>query len=876
MGYGWLQRDRRFAHPKLLRIAHEDLSWIGPGQERTQPLWLLVSCRNFDGTDGEVAVQVFTDAEARQQIGYGHWAGVMHLETAMDVEIALDWYTKPEDVPPVVGWPATGTELWWRLCVRGIVMPSAPLAVETYRLEWWHKMLVDVASYLRQELQSAPYTNTLAAGYAAPDAYLVMVGDKDTGEEREGQALEARFKDALIVVHSVRYVEPEPDMAGGHGRTGRRIDCDITLFVRNAKGMDTPAGSVGGKDHLVLHAGYLMQDLLAELDPPAERVNLLGGYLAFSRCEQVLPPSRVPTLGMDVVAASLRFTGYKYEYQEEGESEPTLPGEGVAFNFNQGFIVADAGEKMNDHAMVYVPSTGLYHKIGIRCAIALTGSKYFDHYTSTDCRTWTRQADLEIGTGVNGDPKCQVWAPHVLANPNYGVSGAPLEAYKWLMFFTGATWLTTQLSTSEQKIFLDGCTSDDLDDWEPLNGGAAIYWTKVGGVQASWAYNYDTDWNRFTRDACPFFSGGNWYLGAFARYTNASYTVYGLAKFPGGTQPNWLAPAHEPAPICVSTSAGGWQLESSYILEVPPLWHWFPKGSSGTRHQSGASYLGPPWLGASTSGALVMNAGGYPSESGSSYGEASELVQIAGSGALYAMSGHLLETPGGFYFIALVELDFSACDVVGEHPAVRPMCGVTGLVGTREGVMDLSLRWTVEDSQGSLGAFYRQPVWGDQAAAGGEGASGMEGNSYINTHYQQDVPGRGLNGQAWGDYTRVGWIKSAAWELTRNRLSVKIAGASNLAGEFLALVRESDGRVLWRVTGGDSHVLEERLLDTSSLRSLGRDGVRVYLAVVDQGTAAGDYIALDQVREYEFAGSDPVTPDLPLPDGPLLVDLITI
>lgn len=875
MGYGWLQRDHRWPHAKLLRISHDGLAWKGAGAERTAPLWLTVSCRNFDNETGEVAVQIYTAADERGQFGYGSSAQVMHHEERVVVQVALDWYTQPVDPEGQVGWPATGAPIWWELTLEGISMPAGPIEVETYRLEWWHKMLNDVASYLRQELESAAYANTLGAGYAAPDAYLVLVSGQDTGEQREGQALEARFKDALVVVHGAHYVEPEPDMAGGHGRVGRKVEADVTIFVRNARGMDAPAGSTGGKDHLVLHAGYLVQDLLAELDPPNERVNLLGGYLAFSRCEQVVPPSRVPTLGMDVVAASMRFTAYKYEFEEEGAEEPGLPGEGVRWTFNQGFIQAEAGFKMNDHGLVFVPATGLYHKIGIICAIAQTGSAYFDHYTSPDCRTWTRQADVLLGSGTNGNWRCQVWSPHPFANPGYGLGGA-LSDYRWLMYFTGASWLTTQLGTSEQKIGLAGCLDNELATWAVLNGDAPVYWTRIGGVNAAWAYNYDTDWNRFTRDGCVFTDGANWYLAVLARSTNTNYLVVGLAKIAGGTSPNFLSLAHEPNPVVVSTSSGGWQMESTFLLKVGTLWHLFPKGTSGTRHQSGASIFGPPWSGSQSGGVLLMNAGGYPAESGSSYGEASELCQLSGSGLLYAMTGHLLETPGGFYFNAMVELDFSACDVAGEHPTVRPMCGVLGLVGLREGAMDLSLRWSVQDSQGALGAFYRQPVWGDQAAAGGEGASGMSGNSYLNTQYQQDVPGRGLDGVAWPDDSRVGWIQSTAWELTRNRLSVKIGGAANLSGEFVALVRESDGRVLWRVTGGGSHVLEERLLDTTSLRSLGRAGVRVYLAVVDQGTAAGDYIALDEAREYERSGSDPVTPELPLADGPLLTDLITI
>lgn len=549
-------------------------------------------------------------------------------------------------------------------------------------------------------------------------------------------------------------------------------------------------------------------------------------------------------------------------------------GFGVEFNFNQAFIQAASGVLMNDHDITYVPSTGLYHKIGITAPTPLPGSEYFDHYTCPDCRSWERQEDIELGTGIQDDWRAQVWAPYVFANPGYGGAGS-LAAYKWLMVFTGVSFVSSQSADDEQKIGLAGCVDDDLADWTVLNGDEPIYWSGMATATypagAPWS-DYTQAWNHHTRDPHVFYYAGNYYLMAYARATNTAYTVVGLAKFAGGASPDFTSLEHEANPILTSTVAGGWQFESTFLADVNGLWHLFGKASSGTRHQSGSTIFGPPWGATTTSGSVLMNQGGYPAESGGSYGEASELVQFGGEGMLYGLSGHMLETPQGFYFIAFVELDFTDCDTVGEHPSVRPMAGIPGMVGLRAGAMDTDLRWSIQDSEGSSGAFYRQPVWGDQAASAGYGASGMSGNSYIATHFRNYVPGANLDGAEWSDYSKIGWIKSSAWTLTRDRIRFKIGGGNKPFREFVALVSAADDRILCIETGNDSHVMADRVWNVESLL-----GLSVYMVVVDGSTDDMGCIALDAVTEYLSSEySDPATASTPYApgDGPLLENVL--
>lgn len=864
--YGTLQHDPRYPQQALwinaLAFAYDG----GTGVAFTTPLWLKVSVRAFDPVTCELAVQVYNDNYEGVQLGYGHAfiAGRPGLvEGPLTIGIAWDMSTQPVDPEGIVGWPLTQGTPVWELTLQQWESPGG-LEPLTYFLEWWHVMINDVGSRLRQELQTAAFEETTGAGYPVPDAFLYLAGDDETEEEH---AMEARFDSALVVVHSCRFQEAEPELRGGHGRDGHLVEARVTVFSRTAAGLDTTSG-ISGKDRAALYANYLARDLMEELQPSGGQPNLLGGYLAFSRTEQHLEPVRVPSLGSDVLASEFVFYAYKYEYASTGVSEVT--GYGVEFNFNLPYIAGATGKLQNDHALYYNTVTSTWHLIGIRADIGQSGSANFSHYTSPDLRTWTEQSEITIGSGVADDWRNIVFAPFIIANPNY--PGTGVDAYRWLMFFTGVS--KNAGSDQLQKIGLAGSIDSDLETWTVLNSDAAIYWsgmaTATYPLGAPWCdtATYESSWGGASRDPWIFTDGSDWYLALTAKQDgNTARQCVGLAKFAGGTTPDWTDLEHNATALWTPSSDGLYG-ESCSCQLINGRWHFTSIGSGGTRHQSSTSHPTTAPFNNSVSAGVVLN-----DQDPDTPGLANELMQV--SGDTYVISGHVSE--GTYYWYKLAQLDFDNMQshADGEYPGERPLYKVPGLVGLNEGVLDLTLTWTQEDSEGTSSAFADQPVWGDQPAEGGESASGMTGSGFICTKYRANYPASSYNGTPYPDYTRVGWIKSASFEITRNRLEVYVAGMSDSANEFLALVEESTGKILWRVTGNDSPVLERHLLNVTSLRGGGR-GTNVYLAVVDQGTTTGSYIALDLVREYEESGSDAQEPELPLADGPLLADLITI
>ena len=565
------------------------------------------------------------------------------------------------------------------------------------------------------------------------------------------------------------------------------------------------------------------------------------------------------------------------------ELQPSPAGDAVAFTFNQGFIEGEDDYKQNDHDITHAPdSAGVYHLHTIKTTpISTTGSDVFGHYTSPDCRNWTPAADVTIGTGINLNWRAQVWAPFIFPNPNYGVGGAPQTTYKWLMLFAAVDSSANPIGTTLQKIGLAGCLNDanlDAGTWAILNSDAPIYWagmddTVNGGSYAGgapWA-DYSVDWAHASRDPHNYEDGGNQYLTVSARSAaSVAYTCIGRARFTGGATPDFTSVVHEATPILTATTSGDWVFESTSLYKVGSLWHLFGKGTNGTRHQSAAAPTGP-WGTTSTSGTVLMSQGGYPIE-GTSYGEAAELLQYAGTGDIWVMSGFMKDVGEDVYMHCFVELDFSAATSPGDTPTVRPMVGPIGLAGLQAGAVDLTLRWSIGDSEGSSGAFYYQPVWHDQSAKAGGDPSGMTLNSYIATRYKHYVPGADEEGNSWPDWSRVGWIRSTSWTVTRDRMVVMVAGARLANEEFIALVRASDGKVLFKETGNGSQVLTSRVWDSSQVM-----GMEVFLVVADLSTATGSTIAIDEFREYAKESDEPdeVAPKLPaLVDQQDIDDLI--
>jgi hypothetical protein len=258
--------------------------------------------------------------------------------------------------------------------------------------------------------------------------------------------------------------------------------------------------------------------------------------------------------------------------------------------------------------------------------------------------------------------------------------------------------------------------------------------------------------------------------------------------------------------------------------------------SGGTRMQDGSTaYMGDPWSGSVTAGTVINDKGNLPS---GYYGRANEVEHIEDD--VYLVSGHLVTA--SYYWYKINELDFAGLSA-GEAPVETDQINTAGLVFSYEGTMDRSKRFSIIDSEGSAGAFYRQPVVGDQADAVDGTPSGMSGNAYIATHYERYMPP--VTPGAYNDYTKIGALQSSTFRIRRDRMTVKVAGGDNRRLEFVALINADDGRLLFSETGTGDHVLTDRVWDLSDIQ-----GLDVYLLIADMGVASMDCIDVDAARTY--------------------------
>lgn len=547
-------------------------------------------------------------------------------------------------------------------------------------------------------------------------------------------------------------------------------------------------------------------------------------------------------------------------------------GDGLHINFNAGYLVGETGKKQNDHGILKIGST--FHFIGITAPIADTGSKDFAHYTSVDCRTWTRHDDIEIGTDILGNWRCQVWAAHPFLNPAYGETGLPAGCYadyKYLMLFTGNNKQGSGGSyiDAEQKIGLAGAADDDAVDagtWTILNDDAPIYWvgmddTGNGGSDAGGAtWAMWQDWARASRDPDTFtLDDGAQLLLITARHTSG-YNCLGLARFNlSGAFPIWDELTHEPAPLLVATGdSGSWVAESSRLRKIGSLWHLFVKGYNGTRHQSADAYTGPAggWETTKYDGAAMTT-------DGPSSAEASEFATgIADD--LEIISGH--KAGSGFYWYKFLELDYSAVAAEGDHPAATHLGQIAGLRALRAGELDNDFRLHGAGSLVYPHAFSYQPVIGDEPEADGGDAAGMTGTSYINTAFLRYYPGQTAGSNA--PDTLHGWIYSDAFTVTKLRAELAIAGDKNAGRQFVALVDADDGAIYHLATGNDSHVLRAVTWDLAPLIGLSVRLVVADLADSDNPKTYG--ISVDYWREFTPADG---AVDVSAPIPPVLVDV---
>lgn len=482
----------------------------------------------------------------------------------------------------------------------------------------------------------------------------------------------------------------------------------------------------------------------------------------------------------------------------------------IFYDFEQAFFVEDYGVKCKDHTLVY--HEGLYHLYFIQGypdgpVWPLGFEQWLGHATSPDLRHWTRQDSiLPVVPGTWENGF--IWAPHVIEDPGGG----------WLMYYTGAD--TTEVVRQRTGM----AWSDDLYNWV-RDEDNPIY---EPGSWTDWAdplYQYAN-----CRDPFVYQVPGDtlYYMLNTVREASGNSAV-DLAV--SEDLHNW---AHLDT-FCRSSNAN--MIESATLWEDEAgKWHFFftRQNYAGTYHTVALDPFGPFWPGA----AGIFDVG---------YG--AEVTQLNGE-PVFSRYARATLIGGDRYFIRFDEM-------------ISPLWG--GDWPTLESMQGFREWWTPQFGT----AFEHQPTWGDNPLERGESSSNMDGNSYVSTLELFPYPGFANPGRSRGNGP-TGLLKSDAFTLERDRISLLVGGGDQDSTCFVALVRESDFRLLFRETGANANGMDLRLWNTESLI-----GESVFLVVADLSSLPWGWISTDLIQEYDREGDDPITPDEPMVEEIYLGDVLT-
>ena len=522
-------------------------------------------------------------------------------------------------------------------------------------------------------------------------------------------------------------------------------------------------------------------------------------------------------------------------------------GDGFRIGFDLPYFESGAGELLADHSLIL--HEGRYHCFHIYEHTG-EGADQLGHISSVDLRNWTRHPDILPVVEGEAWEAWGIWAPQVIPNPDP-------TGPAWLMLYTGVKgW------ARPQQIGI--AFSDDLDSWwraDAAHEGLNPFYHP----SSSWAGWDDSeeapDWSAPCRDPFVFGWEGEWHL----LTTGMDDIEDGVIHHAVCSQDSFVFQGQDsPTPLLLRSDTH--QPESPQLHPVMHSdgvlrWHLFYSGPTGTLHQSADSLNGGAlgWSGDPAAGDQI---GGYGFT-------AAEVTRLDGD---WILSQHVVVQGRDHYVYRFAPLDFDA-DPEGV-PVLGSTKGIASIRGlTEEGRIDSLITWHFPGTIAGH-AFEHQPTWGDNPLHDIERgySSGMTGNSYLATYEKRPTPdwgGVGAPGNHYDDFSRTGWIHSDSFRLRRNRIGVLVGGGDDPDHEFVALVRASDDRVLFRATGEDSHAMSERIWDCESLR-----GEWVYLVVADLSAAEMGCIAVDDVRAFEdLDGSVPG--ESPLIDGPLLDDLVS-
>jgi len=472
-------------------------------------------------------------------------------------------------------------------------------------------------------------------------------------------------------------------------------------------------------------------------------------------------------------------------------------------DFEQPYFLEDVGWQCKDHTIV--KHDGLYHVFYIQSLPPdghwMRTEKWFGHITSPDLRHWTQHANV-LSVDV---PNPAAWESEFVWAPK--IIEDP-NSNDWLMYYTGANYEVAQ------QVGL--ASSHNLINWYRF-GGNPIYSPSSWGV---WDPNL---WSN-CRDPEIYFEPDSLKHYMFNTASAEPDSMGAISLAESSTLSTWT----DLGPFFVNDSQN--VMESVQFVKREGAYHLFftEEGEDAISHISSPSLFS-----------------GWAKENRSyvELGHACEVTPDDDGTDLWSRHRALSLADGFQFFFRFGRVEFDTVDGVPE-------------IAFDEGFGD---DWQIVFGT----AFNYQPTWGDNPYERGEPHTGMEGNSYVATYEFFPNPSIVPPGRIQGGMP-TGMIRTPAFDLSGDRMSLLVGGGNQPGLAFVAMVRASDNHILFWETGADSHSLSEKLWDLSTLA-----GETVYMAIADLSSDSYQgHIAVDSIEEYLRSGNDPITPSTPLVDGP--------
>lgn len=466
----------------------------------------------------------------------------------------------------------------------------------------------------------------------------------------------------------------------------------------------------------------------------------------------------------------------------------------INFDFESPYLV-QPGQQVWDFSLIR--DAGQYHVFYHTIPQQNTHPANADtiwHATSPDLRHWDiRGPALTSGPGWYDD--VAMWAPDVVFDD---VSG------RWAMLYTGVAGPMVQRACL--------AWSDDLMTWSKSVANPvfepdtlAYHW---GPQQA---------WSSF-RDPFVFHDGAQWNMLSTAGRRLGGYPGYrrGIVhRAVSADLENWSDAGvfyeHD------GTVGKSRDLESVQYL-VRDGWHhlfFVEQDLEIDNHPTSHLVAGDP-SGWTMAGRTTVDAGWAP-----------EIKRFdAGAGAdVFARLAKDQDPRDDSWFVT-VRFDSIRFDDGGQTPVVMFEESFLG-------------DWTTQVGAAAV------PVYGENAALRNDPPAGIEGHGWFSTfeNYGGPLAGIGAPAAAWGD-SAVGRLESRAFVVTGDHLRLLLGGGYYAETCYVALLQDATGQELSRIHTNNLTGLAERLWDVSAW-----SGMTVRLAVVDQETGPGGWIAVDGIEE---------------------------